>query len=486
MGGVLRRPSACILGVLVLSVMIVATPAGRRPFWSSDEARFALLAQDALDHGRWLVAELRGQHYLNKPQLFFWVVAAAAVPFGRVTEVSAAIPALVSSVAGVAGVIAVGRLLWGWQAGALAGLIVVTTPLYFDMSHQILPDGMLNAWLVWALYWLLRGQRAGWPVGPVLAFYACFAGALLSKGPQALAALAAAGVAVAFTDGSVMLRRLRPVLGSVLAFGVATIVWLLPYQARSQGSFDDQVLTGHYLTWYLLGPILPRFTALWAPLPSFLPWTLLVAAAPFWWRQSPDAGRRRIALWTATLWLLVAISGNYRSRYILVVFPGLALLTAEFLTARVTGPARRVRTFASLAAGVFALAVAAAAGVGRASLLRLVHGEDRAYIPEAGWERVAIAALALVACVALVRGVRLGAPPSGAVGLALAVAGGLLLGGGGDPLRHSPAFDIRPLTVAAAANVAPGGTRSEEHTSELQSLAYLVCRLLLEKKKNKT
>src|SRR5205823_7329621 len=29
------------------------------------------------------------------------------------------------------------------------------------------------------------------------------------------------------------------------------------------------------------------------------------------------------------------------------------------------------------------------------------------------------------------------------------------------------------------------GMRSEEHTSELQSLAYLVCRLLLEKKKNR-
>src|SRR2546425_8115599 len=32
---------------------------------------------------------------------------------------------------------------------------------------------------------------------------------------------------------------------------------------------------------------------------------------------------------------------------------------------------------------------------------------------------------------------------------------------------------------------APLGLRSEEHTSELQSLAYLVCRLLLEKKKQK-
>src|SRR6266404_7275341 len=30
-----------------------------------------------------------------------------------------------------------------------------------------------------------------------------------------------------------------------------------------------------------------------------------------------------------------------------------------------------------------------------------------------------------------------------------------------------------------------GSGRSEEHTSELQSLAYLVCRLLLEKKKKK-
>src|SRR5205823_13002573 len=37
---------------------------------------------------------------------------------------------------------------------------------------------------------------------------------------------------------------------------------------------------------------------------------------------------------------------------------------------------------------------------------------------------------------------------------------------------------FRPVRAAA-----PEDDRSEEHTSELQSLAYLVCRLLLEKKK---
>src|SRR3712207_8439942 len=37
-------------------------------------------------------------------------------------------------------------------------------------------------------------------------------------------------------------------------------------------------------------------------------------------------------------------------------------------------------------------------------------------------------------------------------------------------------------TIAAGHVVVPTQTRSEEHTSELQSRQYLVCRLLLEKK----
>src|SRR5205823_11463690 len=43
--------------------------------------------------------------------------------------------------------------------------------------------------------------------------------------------------------------------------------------------------------------------------------------------------------------------------------------------------------------------------------------------------------------------------------------------------------DRRNRVVEQATRIARDG-RSEEHTSELQSLAYLVCRLLLEKKKN--
>src|SRR3712207_8335698 len=49
--------------------------------------------------------------------------------------------------------------------------------------------------------------------------------------------------------------------------------------------------------------------------------------------------------------------------------------------------------------------------------------------------------------------------------------------------RRSPA-NRRPLQDAHRSGRA-GARRSEEHTSELQSRQYLVCRLLLEKKKKK-
>src|SRR3712207_9011690 len=50
------------------------------------------------------------------------------------------------------------------------------------------------------------------------------------------------------------------------------------------------------------------------------------------------------------------------------------------------------------------------------------------------------------------------------------------------------AVDLAPEMIAVAQRLeeqTPLGVRSEEHTSELQSRQYLVCRLLLEKKKQK-
>src|SRR5205814_10023877 len=59
-----------------------------------------------------------------------------------------------------------------------------------------------------------------------------------------------------------------------------------------------------------------------------------------------------------------------------------------------------------------------------------------------------------------------------------------------DLMRFGVIDEIVPEPVGGAhrdpaAAIEAAGTRSEEHTSELQSLRHLVCRLLLEKKKRK-
>src|SRR3989475_9571570 len=75
----------------------------------------------------------------------------------------------------------------------------------------------------------------------------------------------------------------------------------------------------------------------------------------------------------------------------------------------------------------------------------------------------------------------------GAVGAACARAAALrglevaIFEPGPDPAAASPAS----AGMLADAGDAAAGSRSEEHTSELQSQSNLVCRLLLEKKKTK-
>src|SRR3712207_8048202 len=55
----------------------------------------------------------------------------------------------------------------------------------------------------------------------------------------------------------------------------------------------------------------------------------------------------------------------------------------------------------------------------------------------------------------------------------------------GPLMIRRPDHQRTPQSASSARRCLSAFSRSEEHTSELQSRQYLVCRLLLEKKKNK-
>ena len=97
-----------------------ALPLGRRPLDNQDEARYSLLARKAVEGGSWILPRVRGEVYLNKPPLYFWTVAVFALPWGVVTDANAPIASVVSALAGLLAVFAIGRLLWGASAGLAA------------------------------------------------------------------------------------------------------------------------------------------------------------------------------------------------------------------------------------------------------------------------------------------------------------------------------------------------------------------------------
>src|SRR5262249_12091308 len=257
---------------------------------------------------------------------------------------------------------------------------------------------MMTASMVWALYFLLRA-RDGSSFGSLVGFYACIGMAMLCKGPPGLSALGAAAVATGVEGGRSALRRLRPGVGALILAAYA-LPWVVPYVFGPRAAFVHEVLLGEYARWFL-GPNGITFRLVHVPLVLvyFLPWTLFIAPAVVWWRRSgTDEGRRWVLWWTLTLWILVGLSGAYRARYFLPVYPGLAVLAGEVF-ARAVRPAvpRELRL------GVVAFAVLmCAALIAMVSPPRL-SGEGPVYMPDAILERVVIAVLATIGMVGVLQ-----------------------------------------------------------------------------------
>ncbi len=450
-----RDRRRAFLAVLVFAAVVLAIPIGSAPIWEPNDARWVLLARDMVEHGHWLMPDIRGvpNEGLYKPQLFGWTIALASLPSGQVTEYTAALPAAVSAIAGVAAVFAIGALLWSVRAGVFAGLILSTTPNYFVFAHHTLADVTMTAFMVWALYFLLRHGRDG-STGSLLGFYASLGAAMLSKGPPGLSALVAAAVATGLEGGRSAWRRMRPALGaSVLV--VFAIPWVAPYLVAARPAFVQEVLVGEYAQWFLgTHGLLYRIAHMPTVLLYFLPWSLFLPAAVVWWRRSDrDVGRRQILWWTLTLWVLIGLSGIYRPRYYLPVYPGLALLAGEFFAQAAPRVVRRETWLACVVFIAMVLVLLAAM-----SFPLSLSGEGPVFMPDVAWEKALIGGLLIVAAVGAFFVTRRGTLVG--LGLLIAVVFGAVLAieGHTSAVRRARYYDVPALGALAAAHTPPDAT----------------------------
>jgi 4-amino-4-deoxy-L-arabinose transferase-like glycosyltransferase len=99
-----------------------------RDLWSSHEARAAMDAQTILDDGAWDVPRLYdGRPELQKPPLYYWLVAAAArLRGGTVDAWAVRLPAASAALLCVLALAGLGRLLGRTSAGLLAAAALAT------------------------------------------------------------------------------------------------------------------------------------------------------------------------------------------------------------------------------------------------------------------------------------------------------------------------------------------------------------------------
>jgi 4-amino-4-deoxy-L-arabinose transferase-like glycosyltransferase len=442
--------AAILLAMLVAAGAIFALPLGVRPLYNQDEARFALLAREALDHGRWVLPRVRDAVYLNKPPLYFWTVAAVSAPAGQVTDATAPIVSVLAALVAMLGVFEIGRRLWGPTTGLLAAAILATVPFFFFMSHQVLSDMMVAAWLTWALHFFLvameRDDRRPW-----VAFYLCLAGGIAAKGPAALMVLAAALVTAAVDDGWRGVKRLRLPMGlGVLA--LSALPWLPPYLLQPERDYVQSVVLGHYVDWYFRSND-SRLLQIAANVGRFGVWALFLIPAVGWWRRHPDRARRQLLVWTAVVAVAVSLSGEQRARYFLPVFPLLSLLVAEFLA---RGPeawprGRRITMAIVVALGALGLAAPVVLVVAR----RPRTLDAAVFLPVGAELVIALAAAAVgigAALLALARagnGLKAGACLAGALGVLFAVEAY------GYPARYAREYALRDFAGRAAVALLP-------------------------------
>jgi 4-amino-4-deoxy-L-arabinose transferase-like glycosyltransferase len=434
----------------VSSLVLFSLPVGRRPLANQDEARFALLAREGVEHGQWLLPRVRGVIYLNKPPLYFWTVGLLALPFGVVDDATAPLASILCALVTLLAVVAIGRRQWDAEIGLAAGLVLATAPYFYFMSHQVLSDMMMTAWLAWALYFLLRARLAAAPGRLLVGFYLCLAGALATKGPAALMGLAAALAVVLIEDGWRGLRWLRLPLGlGILA--LSTVPWVLPYLLQSERSYVGGVVVGHYGEWYFREKPGSRLAALGDNLGRFLPWTLFLLAGLWWWWRDRDPRRRPLLAWTVVIGVAVSLSGEQRARYFLPVLPPLSLLVAETLVRVPRDAGRLGRRVILTAYGALLLAAVVAVAL----LLRpagpAAPGPD-VFTPAPGWERWLVSFLMLAGLVtALAILGRGGSGFAATMAVAVALGGILFVEGWGYPTRYAEQSNIRGFTAGMAA-----------------------------------
>jgi 4-amino-4-deoxy-L-arabinose transferase-like glycosyltransferase len=314
-------PRARLAAILLAAAALYTFQLHVPEFWGRHwESRRALVARAMVEEGHWWVPHQNGAITLNKPPLYYWLVAGTMGLVGNHDELGARLPSAAAAVVGLALVWRWGRLAGG-AAGGFAVLFLLGNVLYFGHARTAEMDMVLLAVETGAALAFLEARaRPRAPAWSWLGWSLAAAGFLI-KGPVGVVVPLA--VVLVYRIGDALDRDgprgwVRAGRGLPL-FALLALPWYVAMLAEfpwAGDAFFRQTATrvrgnlDHVEPFWFYLPVL---------LGGLLPATLFV---PAWIRgarrRSPEGSHlRRLAWVLAVLFVVFSASGSKRVYYVL-------------------------------------------------------------------------------------------------------------------------------------------------------------------------
>ena len=331
------HPFTTGLGLGLLFAVLYLWSLADLPFYTKGEPREATVVWEIINSDEWILPLRNGHIIPSKPPLFHWLGAIFSLINGEINEFTVRFPSALLALIGVLLTYAAGTMLWGVEAGLIAGLIVGTSFEWVRAAVTARVDMTLTVCMVMAfLFFLFLYRRQRVSRGEAFCFFALLGLATLAKGPVGALLPGLTVVVFLFLQRDLkFLRQLHVVSGGVLAVLIAGSWYGLALWKGGEEFFTKQIMeenvlrffasgeagTGHEHPFYFFVPNLFLGMVPWSFF--FPPLAVFLYQRRHTWAQD---GFLYLLVWIATVFVFYSASSSKRSVYILPLYPAVALL----------------------------------------------------------------------------------------------------------------------------------------------------------------
>lgn len=351
----LTQPWIQILTLLVFCFLLFLLGVGRWDLWNPDEPRYAQVAKEMVHGGDWVLMQANGNTYVDKPPLFFWLIAFSSFLWQGFTSFSVRFPSGLFGTLTVLLTFFLGRKFYGSRTGFLSALILATSFEFAYLSTRANIDVTLTFLTTASIFFFLHWYQPIKMEGdenrdkrslPLYGFYISMALATLAKGPVGfLLPLLVSLVYLLFQKDWTVMRRMRLLTGMGL-FLMIVLSWYLPAALKGGQEFINETLLHHTIDRFAKGsshirPIYYYFINF--PV-DFLPWFLFLPGAIVYGLSKRKKGFQKeylfLLVWFVVIFLFFSVSKGKRGLYLLPLYPAAALLVGRFWNGYLSDSAR--------------------------------------------------------------------------------------------------------------------------------------------------